>query len=407
MRRAIRFVVHNWPLKLGAIALASLLYAGLVLSQTTHTLTVNVPVRTVNQAADIISLSDLGAISEVRYVAPEDLGLRVDSSSFQATVDVAGVDPKGGPVSLTVQVSAIDPRIQVLSFEPQRVIVRLDRVTSRTVPVRAVLGEIPEGLEVGDPVLDASEATVKGPESVVNRVAEVLARVAIDPSGIDFNRSVDLLPVDAAGEPLVPVDVDPVAVEVKVPVFTDRRTKTVPVNAVVTGTPAAGFEVAAISVDPVAVGVEGDANDLAALDRADTQSVSVSGASSDVTATVALALPDGVQSLGPTSVTVTVRLRPVTGSRTFEAGVVLIGARADRTYVLSTTHVLVTIGGSLADLDRLSGSTLTLTIDVTGLDVGAHELVPQANLQTGLTLVAVSPSPLTVTISLAQSSPAP
>ena len=52
---------------------------------------------------------------------------------------------------------------------------------------------------------------------------------------------------------------------------------------------------------------------------------------------------------------VTVKLRPVTGTRTFEAGLVLVGARPDLAYELSTDRVLVTIGGSIADLDRLSG----------------------------------------------------
>ena len=44
---------------------------------------------------------------------------------------------------------------------------------------------------------------------------------------------------------------------------------------VIIGTPAAGFEVASVTVDPVVVQVEGDANDLAGLDRADTVAVSV------------------------------------------------------------------------------------------------------------------------------------
>ena len=39
MTRAIGFVVHNWPLKLAAIGLATLLYGGLVVSQNTETFT--------------------------------------------------------------------------------------------------------------------------------------------------------------------------------------------------------------------------------------------------------------------------------------------------------------------------------------------------------------------------------
>jgi YbbR domain-containing protein len=71
--------------------------------------------------------------------------------------------------------------------------------------------------------------------------------------------------------------------------------------------------------------------------------------------------------------------------------------------------VLVTIGGSVADLDRLSGTTLVLTVDVTGLADGTHDVPVSANLQTGLTLVAASPSKLQVTVTPAPpaSSPSP
>ena len=58
----------------------------------------------------------------------------------------------------------------------------------------------------------------------------------------------------------------------------------------------------------------------------------------------------------------------------------------------------MTIGGPVADLDRLSGSTLVLNVDVSGLDVGTHEVTATANLVTGLTLVGANPNPITVTI---------
>jgi YbbR domain-containing protein len=405
--RLLRFIVHNWPLKVGAIALSTLLYGGLVLSQTTQEFPGKVPIETINQSSNVIVLSDLGSVSQIRYVAPPDLGLRVSSSIFRATVDLGNVDPKGGPITLPVRVTAIDPRIQVLDAQPQRILVTLDTIGQRSVPVRAVLGTIPPGLELGAPILDQASATVTGPESIVSKVAEAWARVAIDPSGIDINRTVDLVAVDAAGEVVIPVDVNPTSVRVRVAVFTDRRTRTIPVSPVVIGTPAAGFEVASITVDPVVVQVEGDANDLANLDQADTVPISVTSISTDLTTTVALQLPDGVQELGATTVTVTIHLRTVTGTRTFSAGLVLIGARSDLVYGLSTDHVLVTIGGSEADLDRLSGAALTLNLDVSGLAVGSHPVTPTANLTTGLSLLGISPSPIVVTITAPTSSPGP
>ena len=70
--------------------------------------------------------------------------------------------------------------------------------------------------------------------------------------------------------------------------FTDRTTRTLPVSPVITGTPAAGFEIASVSVTPLTVTVEGDADQLAALERADTEAVSASGASSDFSRVVGL-----------------------------------------------------------------------------------------------------------------------
>lgn len=407
MTRALRVISHNWPLKLGAIALAALLYSGFVLSQNATELPGSIPISIENAPPDVIVLGNLGAVTRISYVAPPDLGLRIDSSTFRASIDLATVQPTGAPVSLQVNVEAVDDRVQVLDFEPRAISVTIDRVGTKTVPIRAVLGPIPSGLDAGEPVVDGETATVSGPQSVVARVTEVQARVSIDASGIDINQLMDLLPVDGGGEPLAPVDVEPAQVRVHVSIFTDRRSKTLPVTPVIVGTPAAGFEVASIEVDPPAISVEGDANDLSGLDRADTEPVSISGASSQVSQVVPLALPDGVQSLGAGTVTVIVQLRPITATRSFEAGLVFAGARSDLAYQLSTDRVIVTIGGSVAELDRLSGSALVLTVDVTGLGVGTHTVSATANLTTGLTLVGASPNPIQVTVSSPAPSPAP
>jgi YbbR domain-containing protein len=406
MTRALRRIVHNWPLKIGALALSSLLYGGLVLSQTTKDFPGSIPIEGLNQASNIILLSDLGVVNQIRYVAPADLGLRIDTESFRATVDLGNVDPSAGHVTAQVRVSAVDERVSVLAFQPTQITIQLDRVTSRSVPVKAtILGTVPTGLDIGVPTVDVPNATVTGPQSIVSRVAEVDARVPVDPSGIDVNRMVDLVAVDSSGAQLAPIDIEPTSVRVRVAVFTDRRTRTLPVSPVVVGTPAAGFEVASVSVNPITIQVEGDANDLAGLERADTQPISVSGASSDLVQRISLDLPTGVQVLGDGTVEVTVRLRAVTGTRVFEAGLLLVGASPDRVYSLSTDRVVVTIGGSVVDLNRLSGATLVLSLDVTGLGDGDHKIVPTANLTTGLKLLGVSPSPIVVTIATPTPSP--
>ena len=404
----IRFVVRNWPLKLAAVALATLLYAGLVLSQATQEFRSPVPIEAIRQPSGVTLLSDLGSLRSIRFFAPTDLGLRIDSTTFRATVDLSKVDPTGGPITVPVVVVPADPRIQIIDFDPARIIVRLDTVKTQTVPIRVELGTVPPNLDTGTPIVDATDAKVTGASSVVGRVTEVVAHVVLDASGIDFNRMVDLNPLDDTGQAVLGVDVDPVSVRVKVPVFTDRQTKTVPVTPQIVGTPAAGFEIVSpVTVEPAVVSIEGDANDLAGLDAADTAAIQISGASANIVKTVELQLPDGVQTIGSPTVIVTIKLRPVTGSRSFEAGLALKGTRSDLVYALSTSSVVVTIGGSIADLEKVSGSSLVLSLDVTGLDVGTHALIPSASLATGLTVLGVSPSPVTVTITAVPATPPP
>ncbi|HEX3264785.1 MAG TPA: CdaR family protein [Candidatus Limnocylindrales bacterium] len=412
MPRVLRFLVHNWPLKVAAIALATLLYGGLVLSQSSQPFTTPIPIQYANAPADVVVLSNPGSVTRIRYVAPPDLGFRVDSTTFAASIDLSKVVPTGGPVLVPVAVTTIDPRVQILDFEPRSVPVTIDRVGTKQVDIKAQLLPLPSGLDAGEPSVEQATATVTGPQSIVGTITEVRASVAVDSSGIDVNQLVTLVPIDDKGQAIpasTPIEVQPAQVRVRVAVFSDRRSKTIPVSPNVVGTPAAGFEIESVELNPAVVSVEGDANDLAGLDHADTAPVSVAGASSDFVQTVGLALPDGVEALGAGSVQVTIRLRPVTATRTFEAGLVLTGARSDRDYALSTDRVLVTIGGSVADLDRLTGTTIVLNVDVGGLGDGTHKVPVSANLQTGLTLVAASPGSVDVIVTPAPpaSSPSP
>ena len=71
--RAARFIVHNWPLKLAAIGLATLLYAGLVASQDSITFPGPVPVTAINKPVGTEVTNNLRDIDQIRYVAPPDV----------------------------------------------------------------------------------------------------------------------------------------------------------------------------------------------------------------------------------------------------------------------------------------------------------------------------------------------
>ena len=407
MRRILHRFIHNWPLKLAAVGLATLMYGGLAVSQSTQVYPGVIPVLVVNQPDRTFILTRPEPVTQVRYFAPS--GVLVGTSTFSATVDLSGMTPTGAAVSVRIEVTSVDGRVRVLGYEPAFASIQLDSLISVVVPVKVEHGTVPDGLTLGDTKVDPPSVVITGPKSVVDQVVAARADVQIQPGGIDVDQDVKLVPVDALGNAVSPVDVTPATARVVIPVFSDRQTRTLPVNAILAGTPAAGFEIASITVQPLAVAVAGDADQLTQLARVDTAPVPLTGISSDLTTSVELALPTGIVPVGDSVVVVTIKLRPVTATRTFSAGIRLVGARSDLTYVVAVDHILVTIGGSVAELDRLSGSSLVVDIDVTGRTSGSADLLATANLSAGTTLVAASPARVRVTVSgpIVSGSPGP
>jgi len=411
VRRAVAFIFRNWPLKVAAILLASLLYAGFIVSASAQTFQGRIPIQLRNQPDRTYVLNALEDVTSVRYLALGTDRPQVTSSSFTVEVDLAGVDAKPGApaVSLAVVVRSVDPgAIQVIDFSPSRVTVRLDPVISREVPVRVDLGTVPPGLDVRDPVVSEDPVTVSGPDSYARFVVAAVARVRIDPSGLDVNETVGLQPVDASGEVVDGVDVQPSAVRVTIQIGSQLATRTLPVNPVLTGTPDPAAQITSVDVQPALVTVEGEADALAGLVSIKTRPVAISGATADITTEVGLDLPKGVAALGVEQVRVTIAISPRSGSRTFEVGIEIINANPDLQYRPAVDRVLLVLGGTLQALDTVDPSRITARLDVAGLGPGTSAIRVTVRLPAGVTLVSASPQEVSVTTtSLATPAPTP
>ena len=397
MTRVLRVVVHNWPLKLAAVGLATLLYGGLVLSQSTVTLPSVVRVDVRNQPTNAFLLTTVRPVTEIRYFSAS--AIQPIASDFEAWIDLSDVEPGSGPQSIPVQLRSVDPRVTVVDYQPKVVTVDLDKVSTKPVSVTVDRGPPPANLEVGTTSVNPEKVDVTGPASVLERVVAARASVTIQPTGIDVDQDVELVAIDALGNPVAQVKISPATARITIPVFSDRLSKTLPVSPQITGTPAAGFELAAASVVPTFVTVEGDVDELQKLLAIDTAPISVSGYSSSQAIDAPLVLPTGVVALDAQTVRVTIIVRAVTSSRSFEVGVRIVGGQPGLAYTTDLDRVLITVGGSVADLDRLIGSTLAVDLDVSALGPGKADVTATADLPAGLTLVAANPANVSVTIS--------
>ena len=407
MRRALDFLLRNWPLKLGAVLLATVLYGGLVLAQNVRTWTGQVSVDAIRPPSGATLISELEPVTVIRYTAPLDVGV-LGPDSFRATVDLSRVEAQAGgpPVSVPVTLIALDQRVQIVDFQPREEQVQLDPVAEREIPITVVLGTVPDSVKVGPQEVDPQTVTLRGASSRVDSVSAVVARVAIDASALNVDRDVDLVAVDANGNQVPSIEIDPQRAHVTIPVAQELVTRTLPIVPQLTGAPAPGYRIGSVSVDPLVVTVSGESAVVSQLLNAPTSPVDMTGRTSDLEAEVGLSLPSGVSVSGSDKVQLMITIVQETGTQTYGIGVSLSGEQTGFSYTVAPDHVIATLGGPMLGLQSLDPAQLVATANVAGLAAGTHTVQLAFDPPEGLQLVSLDPTEVTITIAPPQS-PAP
>jgi YbbR domain-containing protein len=396
------WLLRNWPLKLGALLLSILLYAGLVYSGSfTERQATGVPVRAINQPLNTYLLTgELGTV-DVGYRAAAGAAGGVTTSTFSATVDLEAYDmtQAGEPQRVPVDVRSLDDEVVVLAVAPVEVSVILDRLAVRTVRVVVDRGEVPPGLEIGVATVLPSSVQAQGPESRLRLVTRAVARVRIDPSGIDVSELVDLVPVDADGDPVGAVELSPSAATVEIEVSTAETSKTVPVTPNLVGTPPVGLTLTGVAVEPAAVTLFGPPGVLTGITSVETAPIDLTAVTADVVLEAGLVLPDQTR-LGEgtaTAVAVSVSVDPELASRTILAGPVCQNVESDLVCQPQVNQIPVTVSGTRAAVAALTPAQVTPVLNMAGLGEGTHQVTPTVNLPAGISLVQAL-GPLTVVL---------
>jgi len=395
-----RLVFGNWPLKLAALGLATVLYAGVALSDSTRSWPGPVPIEVLNAPVGGALLELPGVVDEIRYQAPQEVAGQLTAGSFRASIDLSAIEPRLGaePVPVAVDVFPVDPRVRVVDHSPRSVNVRLDQVVSRSMPVTIDHGAIPEGIELGPVISEPASVTVSGAASRVQNVRTIEGRVPIDASGINIDQDVPMEAFDELGALVPGVEIDPASARVRVDVARQLAYATLPVLPELSGEPARGRRVDRVSVVPATITVSGEDPAVRQLEAIMTETVDISGQETELVVEVPMVLPDEVTTPAESTATVFVTFTVDDGSRTLQLGTALVGASADLTYRVEDPTVSVTVAGPLTLLDALVVGDLIVEIPVAGLDVGDHAVVPVVQLPRGLGISRTDPQAVRVTV---------
>lgn len=272
--------------------------------------------------------------------------------------------------------------------------------------VEVVLGTVPDTVTIGPQQIDPQTVKIRGASSRVSSVARVVARVAVDASALNVDRDVDLAAVDSNGNQVPSIEIDPPRVHVTIPVAQQIASRTVPIVPQLTGSPAAGYKVTSITVDPLIVTLNGEAAVVSQLQSAPTEPIDISGRTSDLEAQVGLALPNGV-SVTTSAVRVSLTIEQQTGTQTYGIGVALSGEQPGFGYTVSPDHANVILGGPVLNLSSIDPAVLVGTADVSNLLPGTQTVTLTFVPPDGLHVMSLDPAQVTITVTPPPPTPSP
>jgi len=313
--RSVASLRENWGVGVLSVVLAVALWV-FVTDQENPDVTGTVPgtltVTAVNVPADQAVFSLAPATVRVRVEAPESVFDDLVPDDFTASIDLANVTSQQAVVPVRVESSR--GRVAIIDTSPAAVTVRLENVTSADLPVDTNLtGAPPPGFRVNATTVQPAEVVIRGPESLVEKVASVEADVNLTGVRTNFEETLLLQARDASGFPVLGLNIEPESAVVTIELEQLVLRAEFGVVPDISGSPAAGFIVTGLEVTPAFVVISGPNEVFQSLDPASgvrTEPISIDGASADVVRPVALVLPAGatVEQVG--TVTVRIIIRP-------------------------------------------------------------------------------------------------
>lgn len=265
-------------------------------------------------------------------------------------------------------------------------------------------GKVADGYALGEvTVTNPNVLNVSGPASIVNKIDSVVA--TIDVEGMSMNLSDNVIPAlyDADGQEIdttkLKLSNTTVTISAKI-----LSVKEIPLVFSTTGAPYGDYRVVEISSKPETVKVKGSSTILNPLSSLTIPGdvLNVSGAKEDITTTIDISeyLPDGVELVNASDATVTVTVRiEAYESKKFNLNtsqITVNGLDTDYDLSFEQSAVAVTVSGLKNNLNTLTVSQLSASIDVTDLGVGTH----QVNLELSLDEDNYAYQTITVTVEI-------
>ena len=407
--KLVRALTSNISSALLALLLATIVWVVAVYEKappSTAFFPTGIPLSVINLGEGLIISSSVPSECRLRLRALTSTWQQLEPGDFTATVDLDQL--QSGQHDVPIVIETTDPGVVLLGTEPAQITITLEETDSRKVRVKVkVLDEesIPLGYISRVPVISPEQITISGPRNMVSQVAEAIVEVSLKNARETVVKQDTPLLLDSAGNRLQGLALSPATVTVSVAIERQVGYRDVTVRAVTQGTPAPGYWISNISVEPALATVYGEQSVIESLPGyLDTQSMDVQGATRDVIKRVALALPEGVlvlgEGAGKEGILVQISIEPLLGGQTMRREVEIQNLRVGLQASPSLTHIDIILSGPLPALQELKPEDVQAILDLFGLPRGTHKVTPKVILPEGLGLEVKSIVPDIVEVTI-------
>jgi YbbR domain-containing protein len=409
-----RWISQNFRTFLWALALSIAVWVSAVTSadpDETRPLASPVAIQVIGQDPSLVISSDIPKNVNVTLRAPHSVWniINADPQIVQAILDLSGLS--SGKHSLVLQIQVKTRPVQIVSINPHTITFTLETLDTKDQKIDlSISGEAAIGYQIGQANLEPVEVVVAGAESQVQKVAR--ARISINLSGVreNFDQILPVEVLDENGQKVNGITVSPESVHVTLPVSQQGGYRDVAVKVLVTGRVASGYHLTDISVFPPVVTVFAADPELVNTlpGVVETQPLDLQNAKADVSTRVALNLPDGISIVGEQTVLIQAGISPIESSVTLAGEKVeIINIGNGLTAQVSPATVDVIVSGPLPLLDTLTRQDVRVTVDLSGLTVGTHQLIAKVEVLTADVVVeSILPNTIEVVITPANTATA-
>ncbi len=351
-----------------------------------------------NMGPGLQSVQDLTNRTAVLTIrAPQRTLESLHVDDFSAVLDLANLT--AGSHEVEVMVTALNPDVEVIALEPRQLLIQLEPVISRFVPIEVEVMDSPAiGYEWQEPLSEPAEVEISGPRTLVSQVRSVVATVFLRNAKSQVEQVRPLIARSAQNLEVERVEIEPGNARIVVPVVQPPGRKEVVVRADVKGLPSPNYRLTGVRVEPQTVVLSGSPNALREVPGfVETTPLLIEGAIDDVRESLPLILPENVSSL-QVSVMVTVGVAPLESSLTVTRHPVIQGAGDDMRITVSLEEVEVIVSGPLPRLELLGPEEVRVLLDLTGLLPGSHLVEPTVVVPEGIVEQGVIPEAIEVLI---------